>query len=277
MKPWPLCRKLSPDNTFLRPEKPAFNQCLRAQECGFSRKIHGHETPLRPLTALPTPMSESTYLQAPPKRKLLGLAAVVVLHGLLFWAIQAGLTRTVIQKMPVVVQALLLEEKKPELPSAPPAAPTPPPPKPAPTPPTPPAYVPPAVAPVAVAPPNAIAAVTATPPPAPPAATAVPAAAPTAPAKAPVRTTAGVNIAQCDKPDYPSASRRMEEEGTVGLRFLVGTNGQVIQSEVAKSSGYKRLDEAARAGLAKCRFNPATVDGQPEQAWTTIQYVWRLE
>jgi protein TonB len=84
-------------------------------------------------------------------------------------------------------------------------------------------------------------------------------------------------MAQCDKPDYPSASRRMEEEGTVGLRFLVGVDGKVVQSEVAKSSGYKRLDEAARAGLSKCRFKPATVDGQPEQAWTTIQYVWRLE
>jgi protein TonB len=69
----------------------------------------------------------------------------------------------------------------------------------------------------------------------------------------------------------------MEEEGTVSLRFLVGVDGKVMQSEVAKSSGYKRLDEAARGGLAKCQFKPATVDGKPEQAWTTIQYVWRLE
>ena len=139
-----------------------------------------------------------------------------------------------------------------------------------------------------MAPPQAIAAVSATPPaplaapvtatptaPTAPAAAAVQA--PAAPAKPLVRTSAGVNIAQCEKPDYPPASRRMEEEGTVGLRFLVGVDGKVVQSEVAKSSGYKRLDEAARAGLAKCRFKPATVDGQPEQAWTTIQYVWRLE
>jgi protein TonB len=84
-------------------------------------------------------------------------------------------------------------------------------------------------------------------------------------------------MAQCDKPEYPSASQRMEEEGTVGLKFLVGTDGKVIQSEIAKSSGYKRLDEAARAGLAKCLVRPAMADGKPEQAWTTIQYVWRLE
>jgi protein TonB len=229
-------------------------------------------------------MSENTYLQAPPKRKLLGLAAVVLLHGLLFWALQAGLTQSIVQKMPVVVQALLLEEKRPALPPPlpTPKPATPAPPKPAPAPPTPPpALVPPAITPSPVAAPQAIAAVSAPPPAvstvAPAVVAAAPPALPAAPVKPPVRTTAGVNMAQCDKPDYPSASRRMEEEGTVGLRFLVGVDGKVVQSEVAKSSGYKRLDEAARAGLSKCRFKPATVDGQPEQAWTTIQYVWRLE
>ncbi len=113
--------------------------------------------------------------------------------------------------------------------------------------------------------------------------------APSAPAPAPaapaapaaraesVRTAAVVNAAQCEKPEYPSASRRLEEEGTVHLRFLVGVDGKVIQSEVEKSSGHKRLDEAARAGLAKCQFRPATVDGKPEQAWASMRYTWRLE
>jgi protein TonB len=86
-----------------------------------------------------------------------------------------------------------------------------------------------------------------------------------------------VNINQCEKPEYPSASRRLEEEGTVALRFLVGVDGKVIQSEVEKSSGFKRLDEAARAGLSKCQFRPALVDGKPEQAWASIKYTWRLE
>jgi protein TonB len=42
-------------------------------------------------------------------------------------------------------------------------------------------------------------------------------------------------MAQCDKPEYPSTSKRLEEEGTVGLRFLVGVDGKVIQSEIEKS------------------------------------------
>ena len=222
-------------------------------------------------------MNAATYSPTPPKRKLIGLAGVVVLHLVLFGAIQAGLNRTAPPKMPTVVQALLLEEKRSELPPLPPppAPPTPPAPALPKNSPPPPTTVPPIEAPVAPASPNAIAAVTAAPQtPAAPSAPA-PAAAPRA--SAPTRTAAGVNIAQCEKPEYPSASRRMEEEGTVALRFLVGADGKVIQSEVEKSSGYKRLDDAARAGLSKCQFRPATVDGKPEQAWTTIRYVWRLE
>jgi protein TonB len=86
-----------------------------------------------------------------------------------------------------------------------------------------------------------------------------------------------VNVSQCEKPEYPSASRRLEEEGTVALRFLVGVDGKVIQSEIEKSSGFPRLDQAARAGLSKCRFQPATVDGQAEQAWASMKYTWRLD
>ena len=198
------------------------------------------------------------------------MVLVVLLHLLFFWALQSGLVRTVTQKAQVVVDAVLLSEDKP---SIPPPAPKnlPPPPKNAPPPP---AWVPPVETPVAAPPaPTAVTAVTSTPtPPAP----AAPAAA-AGPKTDAVRTAAVVNAAQCEKPDYPSASRRLEEEGTVHLRFLVGVDGKVIQAEVEKSSGYKRLDEAARAGLSRCQFRPATVDGKPEQAWASMRYTWRLE
>jgi len=120
---------------------------------------------------------------------------------------------------------------------------------------------------------NAVAAVSNTPQPSAPSAPA----APSGPRSESVRTSAVVNAAQCEKPEYPSASRRLEEEGTVHLRFLVGVDGKVIQAEVEKSSGFRRLDEAARAGLSRCQFRPATVDGKPEQAWASMRYTWRLE
>ena len=232
-------------------------------------------------------MSGSTYLQNRARRKPWGLGLVVLLHLLVLWAIQAGLTRDFSRQMPQVVQAILLQEAPPPPPKM--APPPPPPPRPPATPPklpltptpppvaaptpTPPAQVPPAEVALAprTTPSQAVTAVASSAAQTPPAS-----AAPARPA-APVRTPASVSAAQCEKPDYPSASRRMEEEGTVSLRFLVGVDGQVLQSEIEKSSGFKRLDEAARAGLSKCRFQPATVDGRPEQAWASMKYTWRLE
>ncbi len=240
-------------------------------------------------------MQSASFQLTRPKRPLAGWAWVLVLHALLFWAVHVGLSRDVVQKMPTVVQALLLSDTRPATP--PPAAP--PPPTPSPPPPTP-QPVKPAPTPAPVAPPvtpapaaelPAISTPAPTPtgltasapaaPPAPPAAPPVAppvTAAPTrATSPAPARTAAGVNVNQCEKPEYPSASRRLEEEGTVALRFLVGVDGKVLQSEIEKSSGFKRLDEAARSGLSKCQFRPALVDGKPEQAWASMKYTWRLE
>jgi protein TonB len=223
-------------------------------------------------------MEDYASRQRKPGKHLVGIGLVVVLHLLIFWAVNSGLARSFVKAIKGPVEAVLLEEQKPEIPPPPP----PPPPKNLPPPP-PPAYVPPVEVPVsAPTAANAIAAVTSTPAPTPAPPTVVtplPQAPPARPPPRaePVRTAAVVNSGNCEKPEYPSASRRLEEEGTVFLRFLVGPDGKVIQSEVEKSSGYRRLDEAARAGLSRCQFKPATVDGKPEQAWASMRYTWRLE
>jgi protein TonB len=179
---------------------------------------------------------------------------VVVLHLALLWAIQSGLAHKVVQVAKVVVQAELISEVVPNLPPPKPPPPTPKTPPPAPT------------APVVAAPaPSAIQ---------------LPAAPtqPPAPAAPPVRTSAVLQAgASCAKPDYPSASRRLEEEGTVTLKFLIGVDGRVMQADVEKTSGFQRLDEAARNALSKCQFKPGTVDGKAEQSWASIKYTWRLE
>lgn len=217
-------------------------------------------------------MQDHASRQRQPQRHAVGLALVVVLHLLLFWAIQSGLSREVTKKIQVVADVLLLAQDKPKAPELPPPPKTPvPPARNVPTP-----QVPAVEAPVVVTPSaHAVTVAPSAPAPLAPAAPAAPAA-PTARSE-PVRTAAVVNSANCEKPEYPSASRRMEEEGTVNLRFLIGVDGKVLQAEVEKSSGYKRLDEAARAGLARCQFRPATVDGKPEQAWASMRYTWRLE
>ncbi len=98
-----------------------------------------------------------------------------------------------------------------------------------------------------------------------------------APPSPPPRIVGGLKPGSCPRPAYPEVSKRLEEEGTVVLRFLVAPDGKVLQAEVEKSSGYRRLDEAARTGLAGCTFEPATVDGKPVRTWATVPYTWRLE
>ncbi len=202
-----------------------------------------------------------------PRPKGLGLGLVVLLHLLLLWAIQSGLARLVTQKAKVVVDAVLLSEDKPAIPPPPAPKNLPPPPK---TTPPPPAYVPPVQVPVAApAAANAIAAVSNTPTPPAPAAPVVP-----SPRAEPVRTGA-VGIA-CQPPEYPRAAVRMEEEGEVAVSYVISEDGHVAKVVVTKSSGYKRLDEAAVQQVYKWRFKPATVDGKPVEQTKTKNMRFRL-
>jgi len=210
-------------------------------------------------------LAASSYAarQRSPRKHLIGIGGVVLLHLLLLWAISSGLARQVVRLTENTVEAVLLTEAAPPTPTLPSPPPKTPPPAQAPTPPTP--------APTSTAPAITL-------PVAPPMAAAAPTPSPAAPAAPAIRTGAAIQAgANCAKPDYPSASRRMEEEGTVTLKFLIGVDGRVLQADIEKSSGFARLDEASRNALSKCQFRPGTVDGKPEQSWTTIQYRWRLE
>ena len=92
------------------------------------------------------------------------------------------------------------------------------------------------------------------------------------------RTAPVIDAARsCQQPEYPAAARRNEETGTVTLRFLIGVDGRVAESKIETSSGYPRLDEAARRALSLCQFKAGTVDGKPETSWARLQYVWKLE
>jgi protein TonB len=213
-------------------------------------------------------MSNYSEKQSDPRRHLFGIVFVVVVHAFLFYAINSGLAHKFVKVIKGPVETKLIEDAKPDLPPPPP----PPPAKNLPPPP-PPTFVPQADMPQTNAPAssNAIAAVT----------TAAPQPAPVvvAPPPAPmVRVPAVINASlNCQKPEYPAASRRDEEEGTVQLRFLIDVDGRVIQSQVEKTSGSNRLDEAARAALSRCQFKPGTLDGRPEQSWASMRYTWRLE
>ena len=79
---------------------------------------------------------------------------------------------------------------------------------------------------------------------------------------------------RADPPVYPKESQRKREYGTVLLRVLVDTFGRPAQVQVERSSGFARLDSAARDAVQKFLFRPYEVNGvaQPAQVLIPIGF-----
>jgi periplasmic protein TonB len=71
-------------------------------------------------------------------------------------------------------------------------------------------------------------------------------------------------------PVYPNESKRRRERGTVLLRVLVDPAGRPAQIQVERSSGFERLDLAAREAVEKALFRPHEVNGVPQAAQVLI-------
>lgn len=77
-------------------------------------------------------------------------------------------------------------------------------------------------------------------------------------------------------PAYPVLSRRRREEGTVYLQVWVGKSGNPDKIAIARSSGFSRLDEAARQTVMRWRFVPARRGNTEIDAQVTVPVVFRL-
>lgn len=77
-------------------------------------------------------------------------------------------------------------------------------------------------------------------------------------------------------PDYPVLSRRRREEGTVYLQVWVSESGNPDKIQIARSSGFTRLDEAARQTVMQWRFVPARRGNNEIDAEVTVPIVFRL-
>jgi protein TonB len=79
------------------------------------------------------------------------------------------------------------------------------------------------------------------------------------------------------QPPYPLLSRRAREEGTVRLRVMVDANGRPTEVHIHASSGYERLDLAARAAVQEWRFVPARQAGRNVAGWVEVPIQFKLE
>lgn len=78
-------------------------------------------------------------------------------------------------------------------------------------------------------------------------------------------------------PAYPKEARRLEQEGKVVLRVLVGASGKALAVDVADSSGYPLLDQEALDAVRTWRFVPGTRDGVPDSMWTRVPVTFLLK
>jgi protein TonB len=194
------------------------------------------------------------------------MAVVIVMHIGIVYGLAYGLSRANVEvlKGPLEADIIEMEEEEEEV------EPPPPPPE---FEPPPPEFVPPpeiAIDLPAEAPATAITAVTSekrAPPPPPPA----------------PKVEKVVTLPKADprrpnsQPDYPSASRRLGEEGSVVLLLLVKEDGKVGDAKVDSSSGHPRLDEAAvKEALRRWKFVPGTEDGKPKAMWHKVKVTFKL-
>jgi protein TonB len=97
------------------------------------------------------------------------------------------------------------------------------------------------------------------------------------PAIVPARLAKGLNLGDACSGYYPSASRRLSEEGSVVVLIYVAPNGRVTESKVETSSGIQRLDEATQKCVtAAGRFEPQKVGTEAVGSWQRMKYTWRL-
>lgn len=83
-----------------------------------------------------------------------------------------------------------------------------------------------------------------------------------------------VEYVRAPAPVYPTESSRRRERGTVLLRVLIDALGRPAQIQLERSSGFSRLDDAARAAVQKALFRPYEVNGvaQPAQVLIPIEF-----
>ncbi len=84
-------------------------------------------------------------------------------------------------------------------------------------------------------------------------------------------------ISQAISACYPSASRRLSEEGRVLLTITIDAAGKAGAMKVSQSSGFERLDGAAECVIRRLPFEPGKRDGVPVEAQATLPIVFKLE
>jgi TonB family protein len=84
-------------------------------------------------------------------------------------------------------------------------------------------------------------------------------------------------VMPCKRPAWSREAIERQMTGTVRMKFLIDTDGTVLEKEIVKSSGHKMQDKAALEATARCKLTVAPQDGQLKKEWVLLEYVWTLD
>ena len=178
--------------------------------------------------------------------RIIGISLVVVLHIALVWGLASGLKNTLIEVIKPPIDVAIIDEN----------APPPPPPPPPVIDKLPPPFVPPPVITITATTTNS---------------QAITNVSRDVPAVLPKPRGRGNK-----QPEYPIASKRLKQQGTVVMALLVGLDGRIMDAKVETSSGFPALDDAAiKEALRSWRYTPGTKSGAPSAMWVRAQVRFR--
>jgi TonB family protein len=73
-------------------------------------------------------------------------------------------------------------------------------------------------------------------------------------------------------PVYSKKALKKASGGTIILKLLISENGKIIRVKVDQGAPVPDLEAAAMSAVLRWKFNPATEDGVPVEAWTTAEF-----
>ena len=96
-------------------------------------------------------------------------------------------------------------------------------------------------------------------------------------AKAPALRTPDSRLAALIDSCYPSAARRLGEEGRTVARVVIDATGRATAWTVEQSSGFSRLDAAMDCVIRRLEFVPGRRNGRAVEATVMLPIVFRLD
>jgi TonB family protein len=79
-----------------------------------------------------------------------------------------------------------------------------------------------------------------------------------------------LDTSACEEREYPLLSLNSGESGTTILKFRIGLDGKPIDISISSSSGFPKLDRAARRNLETCKL-PVPADAKDK---LEVAYKW---